>query len=516
MPRKLNIPLPSKGLVVDRPAEYVDERSATECRNVEVNRSVLRKRLGTASMGASLGERTMRFFELQVGALTRLFRVGTTKFQEFNKNTSVWSSATATPLTGSEDDPVSYAFPVLAGEKIAAYTNGIDAIRKVSITGNDAPLGGTPPKVKFLQTYGPYLFAANITDDGSGDSFPSRVQWPDTGDIEAWTPLSSNNAGSAELLDDPEDISGLGIFSNFLTVHKLGSIYLGQLVSTEDVIRFDRRATGVGAAAGATILTLPSGEQIFLGADGFHLFNGITAPLVEAPVQDEIREGVNPSAIHRSQGVFVPELDEAWFAVPIGSQEDPETVYRYNWRTKQIYKDTRPGLSALGLFLNTLDLTWDDMDKAWDTATERWDSNSLSSLSRVAVFGTSAGASTKRTPGSNDDAGTAVDARWETKDFGAADLGEADFDRVVRWSGLEVWALGTALDVEYSTDGGMAWTAAGTLALGTDYQADSAPGVVYFDVVSSRIRFRFSNDDSEGTFTLKKYQVEGTVREGRK
>ena len=28
MPIKLNIPLPSKGLVVDRPAEYVDERSA--------------------------------------------------------------------------------------------------------------------------------------------------------------------------------------------------------------------------------------------------------------------------------------------------------------------------------------------------------------------------------------------------------------------------------------------------------------------------------------------------------
>ncbi len=76
---KLNIPLPSKGLVVDRPSEFVDERSAYNIRNMEFNRNIIRKRAGSSLLGASLGERVMRLFELQVGSETRLIRVGLTK-----------------------------------------------------------------------------------------------------------------------------------------------------------------------------------------------------------------------------------------------------------------------------------------------------------------------------------------------------------------------------------------------------------------------------------------------------
>ena len=514
MPRKLNIPLPSKGLVVDRPAEYVDERSASETQNMEFNRATIRKRIGTAALGSSLGERIMRFFELQVGPLTRLFRVGPTEVEVLNKATSVWSSVTSTPLTGSADDPISFAFPLLAGAKIVVYTNFIDPIRKCSITGNDAALGGSPPLAKFTQAFGPYLVIAHVTD--SGDTFYSRVQWSDAGDPEVWTPADDNNAGSVDLLEDPEDITGLGVFSNFLTVHKANSIYVGQLVTTEDVFRFDRRATGVGAVTGAVIANIPSGEQIFLASDGIHLFNGLTAPLIDSPVQDELREGMNPAYLHRSQAVFVEELDEVWFAIPMGSQTDPETVYKYNWRTKQIYKDMRDDLTALSVYLNTADLTWDDMTKAWDSATERWDSVLLSSLNPVVIFGDNSGDTTKRTAAATSDAGTAIDASWDTKDFTCTDLGEADIDKIVRWTGLEIWAKGGSLDVQYSTDGGESWSTATTLTLSSDYSDDTNPLNVYFDVLSSRIRFRFGNLSLTTSFTLKKYQIEGNMREGRK
>jgi len=511
MPIKLNVPLPSKGLVVDRPGEYIDSRSAANIKNMETNRGIIRKRLGSESIGSALGERIQRYFELQVGNQTRLFRVGPTKVEVLNKVTGIWSSVAHAALTGTAEDQVSYAFPLLSGTKIVTFTNGIDAIRKCSISGNDAVLGGSPPKCRFMQAFGPYLVLAYIIDGGS--TYYSRVQWCDTGLPETWT---GGNAGSADLLEDPEDITGLGVFGNFLTVHKANSIYLGQLVSTSAVFRFDRKATGVGAVGGGAIANIPSGEQIFLASDGLHLFNGITAPLIESPIQDELRESMNPGYLYKAQAVFVEELDEVWFAIPIGSDTEPETVYKYNWRTRQVYKDDRTNLTALGLFLNTQEDSWDSRSNSWDSDGTRWSSVTNLSNNPVVIVGDSSGNSAKRSANTSNDAGTAIEGIWETKDFTAEDLGLPDADRLMRWKGMEVWAKGSGVSVYYSTDGGSSWTLASTLTLSSDYPDDDAPLNIYFDVVKSRIRFRFLNNTLGESFTLKKYQIEATPREARK
>lgn len=508
---KLNIPLPSNGLVVDRPGEYVDSRSATSIKNMESNRSIIRKRIGTADVGTALSERVMRLFELQVGNETRLFRVGPTTVEVLNKSTGAWASVASAALTGTYADPVSYAFPLLSGAKIATYSNGIDPIRKCSISGADAVLGGSPPLARYMQAFGPYLVLGYVTD--GGDTYYSRVQWCDTGAPETWT---GGNAGSTNLLEDPDDITGMGVFGNFLTIHKGSAIYLGQLVTTSDVFRFDRRATGVGAVAGAAIANIPSGEQIFLASDGIHIFNGITTPLIESPIQDELREEMNPAYLYKSQAVFVRELDEYWVCVPIGSDTEPQTIYKYNWRTRQIYKDYRANLTAMGIFLNTQEDTWADRTQAWDSDTSRWNSVINMSLNPLVMFGDSAGNTTKRSANSNNDAGVAVEGTWDTKDFTAEDFGVPDIDRMMRWKGLEVWAKGNAMTVHYSIDGGTTWALASALSLESDYPADSSPLQVYFDVVSSRIRFRFFNSTVSETFTLKKYQIDASVREVRK
>src|SRR3990167_6387756 len=160
---KLNIPLPSKGLMVDRPAEYVDQRAASAINNMEVNRAIVRKRIGTSAVGSTLSERIQRYFELQVGAETRLFRVGLTKVEVLNKSTLVWSSVAHDVLTGLEANQVSYAFPLLSAAKIAVFTNGIDAIRKCSISGNDAVLGGSPPLARYVAAFGPYTVLAYVS-----------------------------------------------------------------------------------------------------------------------------------------------------------------------------------------------------------------------------------------------------------------------------------------------------------------------------------------------------------------
>jgi hypothetical protein len=510
-PLKLNVPLPSLGLVADRPGEFVDQRAAAAMRNMEYNRAVLRSRLGTLAVGASLGERIQRYFELQVGNETRLFRVGQTKVEVLNKATGVWSSVASAALTGGVDNQISYASPLLGGEKTAVFTNGVDPIRKCGISGNDAALAGAPPLARYVQAFGGYLVLGYVTEGGTPRY--SRVQWCDTGDPETW---AGGNAGSEDLLEDPDDITGLGVYSNFLTIHKAGAIYLGQLVTTSDVFRFDRRATGVGACAGATIQNIPSGEQIFLAADGIHLFNGLTAPLIESPIQDELREGMNPLYLYKAQSIFVRELDEYWVCVPMGSDTEPTTVYKYNWRTRQMYKDTRANLTALGVYVNTQEDTWADRQQTWDDDPSRWDSIVNLSLAPIVILGDSAGKSTKRSGNTNDDDGTAVERLTETKDFTALDAGLPDADRLMRWKGLQVWAKGTSVKLYYSTDGGTTWQIAAALTLASDYPTDAAPLNVYFDKVSSRIRFRFLNSEAEGSYTLEKYIVIADPREARR
>lgn len=509
---KQNIVLPALGLVVDKPAEFIDPRAVAAIKNMEFNRSIIRKRLGTEALGSSLGERIMRIFELQDGGTTRLFRVGLTKVEAYNKSTGVWSSVISGALTGTVSDPVSYAFPLIAGVKTAVFTNGIDNIKKCGVAGSVADLGGSPPKARFVRNFGAYQVLASVIDGGTDRR--ARVQWPDTGDPETWT---GGNAGSADLLEDEQDITGLGLFGGFLTVHKSKSIYLGQLVSTSDVFRFERRATGIGAVSEATIQNIPTGEQIFLAADGIHLFNGITAPLIESPVQDEIREEMNPLYSYKAQGVFISEIDEYWVCLPKGSDTEPQTVYKYNWRTKQLYKDERSNLCALGVFLNTQEDSWADRVETWDASTTRWDAVTNLSNNPVAVVGDSSGNTAQRSGNTNNDAGSAVEALWETKDFTAADvLGDPDMDRMVRWKGLEIWAKGNSVKVYYSTDAGASWTLATTLTLGSDYPTDAAPLNVYFDVVGSMLRLRFVNNTAAESFTIKKYQIEAGMREARK
>ncbi len=515
---KLNIPLPSKGLVVDRPGEFVDTQSALNIKNMEYNRAIIRTKQGSSLLGSTMGERIQRYMELQVGPLTRLVRIGLTKVQEYNKATQDWLDMQNAALTGASGDIVDFAFPLLSGTKIGVYTNGIDNIRKFSVSGNDADLGGSPPKCKFLRQFGPYLVLANVTD--SGNNFYSRVQWCDTGNPESWTPGGGSNAGSEDLLEDPEDLSGVGLFGSALTFHKAKSITVGQLVSTSNVIQFDRKATGVGAVANGSICSLPSGEEIFLAADGFHLFIGVTAPLVDSPVQDELREELNPLYSYKAQAIVVAELDEYWCAVPIGSDAELRTIYKYNWRTQQMYKDDRIDLTAIGLFLNTTQDTWNDRTLAWDADNTRWSSVLNLANNPVVIYGNTDGESSRRISSSSED-GEAIESIWDTKDFVSGDFGLPDSDLIMRFTKLSIWAKGTRLKIYYSTDGGSSWTlitnnGAQYFSLSADYPEDDAPIEVYFDATKSRCRFRFYNGDVNQNFTLKKYIVEATPREARK
>lgn len=496
------------GLDVSAPAEFIRDNASPNVQNFFVDRAVLTKRSGTTEFGATASEQLQYGTEFEREGTKFNVRIGLTKIQRYNVGTQAWVDIQGSALTGSATDIVDTAVPLLSSKEILCITNGIDAIQKWTGSGNTADLGGTPPKGKYIQEYKTYLVVANIT---GGIDVAQRVQWSDTSAPETWT---GGNSGSNDLVEDGGDITGMALFGNYLAVHKESSIYLGYLVNTSNIFRFDRKSTGAGTVSNNTIINLPTstGHQVFLASDGIRLFNGISAPLIPSPMNDEIRDSLNTEFAEKSWAVLVKERDEVWIGVPIGDQETGDTVYRYNYRDGTVYKDIRSGITFGWRAEQTSSLTWDDMVGTWDSQSSRWNDNSSAAERPLINLSDTSGSSYIVQDNATNDAGTAIEAMWETKDFTSNDK-----FRMVRWQQIEFDARGGSVTVEYSVDEGETWDfiSNSPLNLSSSYPSDSSPIVGYFDEVSTKIRFRFCNNSTTEILAIKQFLIYYSDRELR-
>lgn len=495
-----------QGLDVSKPSEYLNPENTPNCRNIRVYRNILRKREGTTVLGGAMGMYVMGGRCLIRSGVGYNVRVGPTKVEKYNTGTLVWDDISGSALTAANTDPVDFAMPLLSGQRILCITNNIDAIRKYTGTGNTSDLGGTPPTCKYMSEYKDYLVLAYITT--GGNTYATRVQWCDTSNPENW---STGNSGSKDLNDDNEDISGIKTFAEYVAVHKRNSIYLGYLVSTSAIFRFDRKTVGAGTLAHTTIQNLPNGLQAYLAIDGIRLFNGVSSELIPSNINEEIAETLNINYVKYAWSLVVPELDEYWVGVPIGSSVVGDTVYKFNYKTGATHKDYRAGVISAWSYINAVTITWNDIATSWDSYSDRWDTNSIGVSTFIPIFGDISGYTTYRNILVTSDNLVAIDGFWESKDFEADEKG-----RLARWTSAQVWALGNSVSVSYSTDSGITWSAETAITLGSDYPSDDSPDIYYFDVVSSKIRIRFRNNTAGETFSLKQFALSYVNREARK
>lgn len=530
------------GIETDKPAEYIADNSARNSENFEISRNVLTKRRGTSVLGGVIGGTGVEIMggrEFVREGVKYNIRVGLEKIEKYNDVTDSWDDITidGDDLTGTTTDLVSTALPLLSGESIICITNGKDEIRVWDATGLCTLLGGTPPVAKFIQEYKTYLVCANIQ---GGVDISQRVQWSDTADPEEW---STGNSGAVDLIEDGGDITGLSLFGDYICVHKQNSIYLGYLVSGTAIFQFVRKSTGVGAVANGSIQNLPTGEQIFLARDGIHIFNGITAPTISSAANDEIRDGINKEYALKAWSVLVPEKDEVWIGIPMGGQICGETVYKYNYITKTLLKDTRTKANAAWRGVTTAGLSWDDITTNWDNFIERWDGTGLNKDADLINISNQLGYTyvidnTVTSDEVDSDAywtsydeeidyddttmdydgiteggyANPINAIWETKDF------QDEQQRISRWSAIEVWAKGGSIKVQYSTDAGETWQEASNSpkTLTDEYPMETNPDIFYFDTVGSKIRFKFTNAEVNETLAIKQFIISYVPREYRR
>lgn len=495
--------IPVKGLDLSGPSTLIDERASPDCQNVRISYTEIMKREGQTAMGTATSGAIMGLYEFARNNIKRFVRVTTRRVEQWRQGTLGWTDYTGTALTGEEDNLVSFAIGKISGKDELLFTNGVDNIRKFNGTGNSDDLGGTPPIAKFITTYLYRPILLNVTD--TGVDYPQRVQFPNGNDPQDW---DGAQAGYYDLADDGEEITGGKELGNLLVVYKENSIYTGYFmtVAGSTALRFDKKESLLGCINYRTIQNIPGNRQIFLSREGLAIFNGNSAEKIVLSIEEYLKNTISARNYPKISSVLVQEFNEYWLFIPTKTNTYCDTIFKYNYSTGTVYKDTCTLIIAVGLRTNMHYVTWGDLAlRKWRELTERWkDFRYRLGLADIVVMGDS-NSECKRFDREklNDVAPAAIDAYWCTKDLIIKQ------SILSRWAWLEFEATGNSVTTSYSVDEGKNYFALATTNLTATMKKYRVP----IDVLSEKVRYKFRNNLLNESYTLRSVTAYGYKRE---
>mgnify|MGYP001606332652 CR=1 FL=1 len=492
--------MPVEGVDWSKPSTFISDTSGYP-QNMRFLANEICKRPGKSLYGATAisdATQIMGLGVLELPTLKYLIRASKTQLERYNTTTLIWDSILTTPLSGGDEDFVSFAN--VTESKFIAFTNGVDKIRKWTGSGNNSALGGNPPLAKYMTYLSPYLVIAYVTE--GGDIKPWKIRWCDTDAPETWT---GGNAGSALIASEPSAIQNIMKLNEYIATYKEESLWLGVKVGTSDIFEFNCMKTGIGLSAPRCVIDF-EGKHAFMGHNDFYVWNGIREESIGGPIRDLVFPSLDRSKLKRCFGLHIKNLTEVWFFILTTGQTWPTEVWKYNYRTGFWYYDTCSNLTAAVAWKKITTESWDDDTPGdWDSAIDVWDAGEVMQDWEEVMFGNSAGNTLKLDYSTTNDLGVAVSSMFETKDY---TMDVLEFYK--RWLQLDVWVRGSTnakLYVDYSDDYGDTWTNI-PYTSSTAYITLSATTQLfrlYFDIVADHIRFRFRNAESGEIFYLRNF-----------
>jgi len=467
---ELRIPvlLPSQALDYSRPATLI-ENSNCFPQNMSLYRGDIAKRFGNSlysTSGAISGAPVMGLGKMELNTGERyVVRASTLSLQKYNEITNAWDTITVTPFSGTANNYFDFAND--PDDNLLIIVNGVDLIRKWDGKQNNQMLGGDPGIAATAVYFPPYVLLGNVIENGQ--ALPFKVKWCDTAQPEKWL---GGNAGAAVLSNEPSQLYKLKRLNEYIAAYKRNSIWLG-LPNATDVWDWTCVKTGMGLM-GMNCVAEIEAVHYFMGDNDFFMWDGATLTPIGGNVRDEVFSTIDKSQSYKFFAVPVRQQTEVWFyVVPLG-QTFPTQIWKYNYRWKVWYFDTCVNITA-GI-------------------------NYEGNLSAEKIItGDSSGNTYFVDKTTTNDNGIAVACSVATKDFTAD-----KFEIRKRWLQLDFWAYGAGtIWVDYSIDRGATWVSIDSANL--DPAMPTTPITMFFDVVSSHIRFRFRNSGSEEFFYLRKF-----------
>ena len=178
---------------------------------------------------------------------------------------------------------------------------------------------GCPTAARFVTAYENRLILGGTTETVGG-LCARRIRWCDLGDASKW---DSGDAGAADVGGEDGISGGFGRSGDTLIVLKERSVERVWAVTTEEVFNAATLPGSVGCAAPGSVVNDAEGRLYYFGTDS--KIREISAGEISGRVDAVVRD-VSPDALGEISAAFIPEYNEVWFALPVGSTQNTRTL----------------------------------------------------------------------------------------------------------------------------------------------------------------------------------------------
>ena len=494
---------PTKGLDYRVPSTMIDSHATPSCSEVRLESGVVEKVAGTTAFAGTVATpltgTVMAFNYLSPILICHT----TTDVYTLTATASTSKTDVAGPYTGTIANPISSVWMYVTGEAKNYYifANGKDRPRKWDLaTATVTMLANTDTKIPaWISCFGGRLCMYNVVD-GNAD-MPVSVYYSAPGAPEDYTSVSSGYTDLYAQLGGSSQILRAERIGDNMIVYGDHSIALQMYTQAANYpFAFYGAIPNVGLAAPRALLNINNSTHIFLGWDDIYTYSGgANVERVGGPIKDELFSIIDPSAIGNSFITYLGHENRARLHIPKVGSTVPDVYFEYNLGEQSWTRGTRT-YSGCGDFQVTSTLTWASIADAWDDFVVNWDSGANVQGSPLTLYGDASGLVYRYPTSLYSLAGAAIISYFDTPDF----VGEEEYRKKVKtWYSLEFEGKGNSVDVSYSVDAGLSFTALETVTLANDF----AVYRVDLDVTSTQLRFRFANSTANENFNLRWYEV---------
>ena len=158
---------------------------------------------------------------------------------------------------------------------------------------------------------------------------PLLVAWSDIGDFEAWTPLTTNQAGSYRIPTGSKIVGGIqgpqnGMIWTDLDMWSMN--YLGYPL----VFGFTKVGANCGLAGKHAACQL-SGNVYWMGQSNFFMFGGSGVQVIPCPIWDYVFQNVDTANIYKTVACANTSFNEVWWFFPASAGAgEPNKYVKYN------------------------------------------------------------------------------------------------------------------------------------------------------------------------------------------
>ena len=481
MVQRVSLPRPIGGLFTELPPDEIPANKLARTRNFRTYAGEMRLRDGYLQRGLTLDSAIMGIDEYALeNGTTELLAITQAQLRKWNAATVAWDQVTGTPaFTGDNDRPVASEIV----QDVFVWSDGDYGPLRWIGTGAYTAVGGS--SVPFVTGAG---FADRLvigrTKEG-GAVKPLRVRWPVSGDYTDWAGIGS---GFVDLRDTPDWVQNISLLTDDLAIYKERSIWIGRETGkATPAIEFDSHLLGTGLLFSRGLGDLGD-EHLFVGPDAIYLFRWSNLDSIDGDIHTEFFNMLNMQFLDRMFTHIIEEFSEWHIYIVRSGKTFPDFVWVYNYfdKTWDNYElsDT---MSAPGFSSRSAGVTFDNLVGTMDEQTWSGDDRTVLFGSPINILGADSGKVFDIDQNADNDAGVAITAELQSRDFYAEDPNnEVTITRLVvmyRYQGVAA-----VLTIGVSLDGGSNWTEQSvTVAAGQSLEILEA----HADIIVTGIKFRF-------------------------